>query len=176
LSGQKNKDISTKSTKAWAKSAIERIKNARGILSIHRDTVGLIKQGSEAPTLMHDAAMLLAQARTKLEIAEIKFDIWMARQRRVVREQLLIQREKDKFVYTHAPTPEKRNMAKPAEVKEAEVKDEILMMEDYRKRREEICTLKYTLEIAEKAYFKPMDTRASMIMSLNKIVNREPVE
>lgn len=125
---------------------------------------------------MHDAAMLLAEARTKLEIAEAKFDIWMAKQRRVVRRQLLIEREQEKFVYCNAPSPEKRNMAKPQEVKEQEVKDTILMKEEYRKRREEIATIKYTLEAAEKAYFRPMDIRSSMIMSLNKIVNREPVD
>jgi hypothetical protein len=175
LGGQKKKGTSPQSTKAWAKSAIERIKDARGALAIHRDPLGLIKQGSEAPTLMHDAAMLLAQARTKLEIAEVQFDIWMAKQRKAVREKLSIQREQEKFVYRNAPAPEKRNMAKPIDLKEAEVKDTIIQMEEYRKRREEIVTIKYTLEAADKAYFKPMDIRASMIMSLNKIVNREPV-
>jgi len=163
--------------KKWIADAIVRIKKCRTALAINRDTTGLFKDGREATTLIHDAAMLVAEARAKLKIEETNFDVWMAAQRRLKRKELRKIFADAYRTWEMAPKKyEIRGPKPPTEIKETDVKDEILTSPEYSKRKEVITRLSYILEAAEKAYFKPLDTRASMIMSLNKLVNRESPE
>ena len=158
----------------WMTSAVKRIKDCRSRLAVSRDVAGLFKDGRGSTELIHDAAMLVSEARHKLEIYKTKFDIWMAKQRRLQRD-VVHQEYHDKTrVWKDSPTGVRG--FKPREPKETDVKDKILSSPEYLKHKEVLAKLAYILEAAEKAYFKPLDIRSSMIMSLNKLVTRESPE
>lgn len=161
----------TSPLRVWMNQAVRKISNCRTALAIHRDVIGLVKDGTSAPTLLHDAAMLLAEARAKLEIEKVKFDIWMAKQRREVRRVIKEERAYSRDVHELAPSG-KVGRKPSSDIKEVEIKDRIIISAAYLSRKEVLATLGRILESADKAYFKTLDVRALMIMSLNKVINK----
>lgn len=107
-------------------------------------------------------------------MASTQFDIWMAKQKRKVKNRLQKEQRHELQVYNMAPARKKGT--RPADVKESDVKNYIMSTKTYRLWKEEIDKLEYVAELADKAYFKPMETRCQLIMNLNKLVTRESPE
>jgi len=158
----------------YARKVEKEVEGIRDSLSLAPDTIGLIAAGYEAAQKTHDGGKLFSKAILKRDIAKIRFDIWMANQRTKVRAILLEDREQRLKTYLLSPAT-KRGF-KPTEPKEKEIDDFIKTTSAYRKWREELADLEYAVNMAEKAYFKPLEQRCNLIMNLNKIVYRESPE
>jgi hypothetical protein len=163
-----------KDTNEFCEKAIEEILGARGAFALSRDVAGRVEESLTATQGTHDAARLLCDAKKRLAMATSQFEIWMAKQKRKVKKVLLKQHEHDLRVYNMAPASKKGT--RPAEVKEGDVKNYIMSTKTYRLWKEEIDNLEYVAELADKAYFKPMESRCQLIMNLNKLVTRESPE
>lgn len=150
------------------------VEGARDAFALSRDVIGLISAGLSAAQRTHDGGKLLAKAHLKKEIAEARFDIWLAKQRIKVRQ--ILTQERTMKLRTYVLSPASKRGFKPSEPKEREVDDYIKSTAMYRRWREEIADLKYAVMMADKAYFKPLDARCNLIMSLNKVVYRESPE
>lgn len=141
------------------------------MLAIHRDTIGLISQGTTAAQLNHDAGMVLAEAERKLETAQASFDIWLAQKRRKIRDEMIIERKEQLRGWYLQPDTKRGH--KPGEVKDYEVKDKIMCLKAYREWRQLLADLRAIKTMADKAYFSPTDRRCHLIMNLSKLINRE---
>lgn len=159
---------------AFAVEVERKVDEARDAFAISRDAVGLITAGRAAAQKTHDGGKLLAQATKKRDIAKAHFDIWMAKQRTKVRGILLAEREP--ALKTYILSPASKRGFKPTEPKQGEIDDYIKSTRIYRKWREDLADLEYALNLAKDAYFKPLDQRCTLIMSLGKIVYRESPE
>ena len=158
----------------YAKVVEKKVGEAREAFAISRDAVGLISAGMQAAQATHDGGKLLAEATKKRDIAKAHFDICLSRQRSRVRE--VLYEDRVVALKTYLLSPATKRGFKPSEPKEREIEDYIKQTKAYRKWREELVDLEYAVNLAKEAYFKPLDQRCSLIMSLNKIVYRESPE
>jgi len=142
-----------------------RLVKIRRVLEVKLDVASLINATSVAASLMQEAQFMCSQARWHMTSDEIEYDVWYAKKYQETKTGIWQKYQEDLAEWR------KTKEVKPDEPKEIDVKNAIMVTEEYQTHTMNLAKSRHLYNVLKDSIVKPLEQRVMLIMSLNKLTS-----